>query len=106
MTNVTIHADAFRAMAIDAPSHRLIYLATHAMHLSNLAVTRRAFETRANVRLMRVEHIRLRFVPVHASPRRLLLALGERGELLHLRALGHDRLVTAHAGRDVWNGSV
>lgn len=93
-------------MAIDAPTHRLIYFATHPMHLSDPAVTRRAFEPRLYVRLVRVENICLRLVPIHTSPRRLLLALGECRQFLDLRAFGHDRFVTSHARRDVGNSRV
>ena len=84
----------------------MIYFAAHSMHLSDLAVTRRAFEPGFDVRLVRVEHIRLRFVPIHPAPRRLFLALRKCSELLHLGAFGHDRFVTSHARRDVRNSRV
>lgn len=106
MTNVAIDTHASCAMALDAPAHRLIYFAAHSVHLSNLAVTRRAFESRLDVRLVRVENIRLGLVPIHPSPRGLLLALGESRELLHLGAFGHYRFVTSHARRDVRNSRV
>jgi len=106
MANVTIHTHPFSPMAIDAPSHCLIYFATHAMHLSNLAVTGRAFEAGSNVRLVRVENICLRLVPIHATPRRLLFLVGERGKLLHFGTLGHYRIVTSHASGGIGNGGV
>ena len=78
MANVAIYAHAFCAVAVDAPSHCLIHFATHAMHFPNLAVTGDAFEAGSNVRLVRVENICFGFVPIHATPRRLLFVLGER----------------------------
>ena len=106
MTDVAIDTHASCAMAIDAPTHCLIYLATNAVHLSDFAVARRAFEARLYVRLVRVKHICLRFMPIHPAPRRLLFALGECRELLHLGAFGHDRFVTSHARGDVRNSRV
>src|SRR6185295_633782 len=106
MTNVAIDAHASCAVAIDAPTHRLIYLAAHSVHLSNLAVTRRAFEPRLDVRLVRVENICFGLVPINPAPRRLLFALGKCREFLHLGAFGHDRFVTSHARRDVRNRRV
>lgn len=106
MANVAIDTHASRAMAFDAPTHCLIYFATHAVHLADLAVTRRAFEPRLYVRLVRVENICLSFVPIHTSPRRLLFALGECRQFLHLGAFGHDRFVTPHARGDVGNSRV
>jgi len=76
------------------------------MHLSDLPVTRSALDSCANVRLVRVKSVRLGFEPVHATPRRLLFALGERCELLNLRALSLDRVVATHACCDVWNRRV
>src|SRR6185295_10057886 len=75
MTDVAIDTHASCAMALDAPTHRLIHFAAHSVHLSDLAVTRRAFEPRLDVRLVRVKHICLGLVPIHTSPRRLLFAL-------------------------------
>ena len=106
MTNVTINTHASCAMAVDAPAHRVIYFSTHAMHLSNLAVTCRAFESRSNVRLVRVENICLRLVPIHSAPWRLLFMFTKCCKLLHLGTLGHYRFVTPHARRDVWNSRV
>lgn len=106
MANVAIHTHASRSMAVHAPSHRLIYFAAHSMHLSDLTVTRCALDSSPNVRLVRVISIRLRFEPIHATPRRLLFALGERGELLNLRAFGLDRLVATHARSNVWDSRV
>lgn len=90
MAHVAIDAHASCPVAVDAPSHRLIHFATHSMHLSNLAMTRNAFEPRAYVGLVRVENICLGFVPVHSTPRRLLLALGECCQFLNLPAFGQD----------------
>jgi len=106
VANVAIDTHASRAVALDAPTHRLIYLATHSMHFAYLAVTRRAFEPRFDVRLVRVEHICLGLVPIHPAPRRLLFALGEGCQFLHLGAFGHYRLVTSHARGDVRNSRV
>lgn len=93
-------------MTIYAPAHRLIYLAPHSMHLAYLSVTRSAFESCANVRLVGVEGVRLRLNPVHAPPRRLLFTFREGRELLHLRAVGPLRLMATHARSDVWNSCV
>src|SRR5512134_3016556 len=101
MTNVTIHTNAPGCMAVHAPSHRLIYFAAHSMHLPYIAVTRRALDAGANVRLVRVVGVRLGLEPVHTTPRRLLFSLCERSELLNLRTFGLDRLVATHAGIDV-----
>ncbi len=106
MANVAIYAHAFCPVAIDAPSHCLIYFATHAVHFSNLAVTGDAFEPGSNVRLVRVENICLGFVPIHTPPGRLLFVLGERCKLLHLGTLGHYRVVTSHAGAGIRNRRV
>ena len=106
MTNIAIHTHASRSMAVHAPSHRLIYFATHSMHLSDVAVTRCAFDSGPNVRLVRVISICLRFEPVHATPRRLLFALGERRKFLNLRALSLYRVVATHARSNVWNSRV
>jgi len=76
------------------------------MHLTNLAVTRRALDARSNVRLVSVESVRLRLNPVHAFPRRLLFSLSVGRELLDLGAFGLNRLVTTHASADVWNSRV
>ena len=106
MANVAIDTHASCAVTIDAPPHCLVYFAAHPVHLSDLAVTRRAFEPSLDVRLVRIENICLALVPIHPSPRRLLFALGECRELLHFGAFGHDRFVTSHARRDVRNGRV
>ena len=74
------------------------------MHLANLTVTRRALQPRSDVRFVGVKRIRFRLDPVDSLPGRLLLALGVCCELLDFRALGLDRFVTSHAGRNVWNG--
>ena len=76
------------------------------MHLADLSVTRRALDSSTNVRFVRIKGVRLRFEPVHATPWRLLFALGERRELLNLRAIGLDRLVATHARSDVWDSRV
>ena len=106
MTHITIHAHASRAVAVHAPSHCLIYFATHAVHLPDLPVTGCAFEPGANVRLVRVESVRFRFERVDAAPWRLLLAFGEGRELLNLGAIGFDRIVATHASIDVRNRCV
>src|SRR5258707_9923324 len=85
MANIAIDAHVSSAVAVDAPSHGLIYFATDAMHLSNLAVTSSAFETGSNVRLVRGGKVCLRFMPIHPAPRRLVFSFGELGQLLHLR---------------------
>jgi len=103
MANVTIDTHCLCSMAVDTPAHRLIYFSTDSMHLSDLAVTRRAFESRSNVRLVRVKSVCFRFDPIHAPPGRLLILLSERCQLLNFRAIGFDRVVTTHARRDVWN---
>lgn len=106
MTDVTIHTNASRTMAVHAPSHRLIYLAPYSMHLSNLAVTRCTLDSCAYVRLVRVKGVRLGFDPVHPPPRRLLFPFCERRELLYLSALSLDGLVATHACRYVGNSGV
>ena len=106
MADVTIHTNASRTMAIHAPSHRLIYLAPYPMHLSDLPVTRRTLDSRANVRLVRVKSVRLGFEPVHATPRRLLFSFREPRKFLNLRAFSLDRFVATHACCDVWNRRV
>ena len=106
MADVAVNAHASRAVAVHAPSHRLLDFATHAVHLPDLSVTCGAFEPGSNVRLVRVESVRFRFKPVDAAPRRLLLARGEGRELLNLGAVGLDRFVTTHARIDVGNRRV
>ena len=90
MAHITIHTNRFCSVAVDTPSHCLIYFSTNAMHFTDLAVTCHTLETGSNVRLVRVENICLGFVPIHATPRRLLFVLGERGKLLHFGAVGLD----------------
>jgi len=93
-------------VTVDAPAHRLIDLATDAVHLGDLAVTGRAFETRSNVRLVSVKSVRFRFEPIDAPPKRLLILFSKSRKLLNFRAIGFDRVVTTHASRDVWNSRV
>ena len=97
MAHVAIHARATLAMAVDAPPHCLIYLASHSVRLADVTVTRRAFNAASRVRFVREEHVSLAFKPVDAFPRRLLFAIRERRQLLNLCAIGFDRLVAAHA---------
>ena len=106
MTDVAIHTNASGLVAVYAPSHGLVYFATHTVHLANLSVTGCAFDSSLNVRLMSVVGVSFRCEPVHALPGRLLFFLRERRELLNFRALGLDGVVATHAGVDVGNSRV
>src|SRR5258706_2890969 len=106
MANVAIHTNAAGLVALDTPAHRLIYFAPHTVHLANLPVTGRAFDSSLDVRLVCVIRVRFRFEPVHTLPGRLLFSLRERRELLNFRALCLDRLVATHARGDIWNSRV
>src|SRR5437773_6851782 len=106
MTDVAIHTNASGLVAVDTPSHGLIYFAPHTMHLANLPVTGCAFDSSLDVRLMRVVGVSFRFEPVHPLPGRLLFSLRERRELLNFRALSLDRFVATLTGGDVRNSRV
>ena len=106
VTYVAINAHASSAMAVDAPAHRLIHNATDSMHLADLAMTSLAFETRSNVRLVRVIRISPRLQPIYSTPGRLLLLLSECRQLLNFRTVSLLRLVTTHAGINIRNSRV
>jgi hypothetical protein len=106
MTDVAIHTNASGLVALDTPSHRLIDFAPYSVHIANLPVTGRAFDSSLDVRLVCVICVRFRFEPVHTLPGRLLFSLRERRELLNFRALCLDRLVATHARGDIGNSRV
>ena len=106
MTHVAIHTNASRLMAVDTPSHSLVYDAPHAMHLPNLPVTGCAVDASFDVRLMCVIGVGFGFEPVDPLPGRLFFSFGEGCELLNFRTLGLDRLVTTHTGVDIRNSRV
>jgi hypothetical protein len=103
MTDVTIYAHALLAVTGYAPPHGMLHLSPHAMRLRYLPVTGSAIDPGADVWLVREKHVCRAFNPINAGPRRLLAALGYSGELLHLRLICFDWLVTRHARWDVWD---
>ena len=106
MTDVAIHTNFLGLVAVDAPSHGLVYDAPHTVHLADRPVTSCAVDPSLNVRLVCVIRVRFRFDPVHALPGRLFFSRRERRELLNFRALGLDRFVATHAGVNVGNSCV
>jgi len=89
-------------MAVDAPAHLGLHLASYSVSLSYVSVTARTLDARLYVRLVREEDIGVALEPVDPSPRRLFAALGECGKLLDLGAVGFDRRMTNHARVYVW----
>ena len=106
MTDIAIDANLAGAMAVNAPAHCLIHFATDAVRLPDIAVAGSTVYARPCVRLVRKKDISLAFKPVNAFPGRLLFSIGERSQLLNLRALCLCRLMTRHARVDIWNRSV
>lgn len=106
MARVAIYARLLLAMTVYAPSHRLIDFAPHATGAANLAVTSRAVQVSAQVRLVCEEDVGLRLEPVDARPRRLFAALAEGRELLNFGALGLFGSVTDHARVCAWDSRV
>lgn len=76
------------------------------MHLSDLAVTGRAFDAGLQVRLVSEEHIGLFLNPEYAPPDWLLAALEQGCQLLNFGALGLDCGMAAHARGCIGYGSV
>ncbi len=106
MTNRTIHADLFLAMALYTPTHRVIYFPAHAMHLVHWAVTHRAVNAGSDVRLVREEDVSRFIDPINSGPGGLFGPCGYRSQLLDLGTVRLHRFVTLHALRDVGDGGV
>ena len=97
MADVAIHACALLAMTVYAPTHRLVHLSAHTMHLADLAVTVGTVDAGHDMRLMGEEDIGRLFHPIDALPGRFLLLLEDGRNFLNFRTIGLRAFVAGHA---------
>src|SRR6185369_7682617 len=91
-------------MTRNAEPHRVVHSSLSHGHLREIAMTRRALNTRANVRRVVETHMRLFNKSVNALPRNLFLALRVIAQFLNARVfLIADILMTTHAHIDARN---